>query len=78
MEAQTSAMAHGVECEGHAVATICSIILPFLFPGLVFHEEGIYTRDNIGVSPDGTLRDPDSKINLRSRNQMSNTQWRGI
>ena len=53
---QTRAMNHVVENEINAIGTLCSIVMPSICPELTYHEEGIYIQDNIGVSPDGTLR----------------------
>ena len=53
---QKRAMNHGVENEINAIGTLCSIVMPSICPELTYHEEGIYIHDNIGVSPDGTLR----------------------
>ena len=30
--------------------------MPFLYPTLIFHEEGFYIHDNILISPDGSLK----------------------
>ena len=49
-------MDHGTECEVHHLATMCSIIMPFLYPDCIFFEEGSYVDKNVLVSPDGSLR----------------------
>ena len=41
-EVQRLAMEHGTESEIHQMATMCGIIMPFLFPDLTFQEEGVY------------------------------------
>lgn len=54
---QAKAMKHGTESEVHEIATLCGVVMPFLFPDLVFYEEGYYIRDGILVSPDGSMKD---------------------
>ncbi|KAH3864335.1 hypothetical protein DPMN_027352 [Dreissena polymorpha] len=56
-EQQENAMRHGTESEKHEIATLSSIVLPFLFPNLIYFEEGYYVENNVMVSPDGCLRD---------------------
>ena len=56
-ESQEKAMQHGVESEQHEIATLASVIIPFMFPETIFYEEGYYIKDNVVVSPDGSLRD---------------------
>ena len=58
-EIQQKAMRHGVESEIHQLATMSGIIMPFLYPELVFYEEGYYVQDNVLVSPDGSLQNTD-------------------
>ena len=57
---QQAAMKHGTDSEVHQIATLASVIVPFLFPDLVFHEEGFYEENGIIVSPDGSLRANDN------------------
>ena len=57
---QEKFMKHGTDSAIHEIATMCSIIMPVLFPDCVFHEEGYYVRDDVLVSPDGSLRLKDS------------------
>ncbi|XP_045178040.2 uncharacterized protein LOC123538138 [Mercenaria mercenaria] len=61
-ETQQKAMQHGTDCENHQVATMCGMIMPFLYPDLIFQEEGYYVKDNILVSPDGSLRSMDNSV----------------
>ena len=58
---QEKFMKHGTDSEVHEIATMCSIVMPVLFPDCVFHEEGYYVRDDVLVSPDGSLRLNDSE-----------------
>ena len=44
-EEQSVAMKHGTDSEIHQIATLTSIIIPFLYPTLTFHEEGFYLKD---------------------------------
>ena len=52
-----AAMKYGTESEIHQIATLSSVIMPFLFPGLNYHEEGFYVDRGAIVSPDDSLRD---------------------
>ncbi|XP_053406396.1 uncharacterized protein LOC128559213 [Mercenaria mercenaria] len=56
---QQQAMQHGTESEIHQIATMCGVIMPFLFPDLVFNEEGFYKSDGKIVSPDRSLKNSD-------------------
>ena len=53
---QEKFMKHGTDSEVHEIATLCSIVMPVLFPNCVFREEGYYVRNNILVSSDRSLR----------------------
>ena len=57
-EQQQKAMQHGVDSEKHEIATLTGIVLPFMFPNLVYREEGFYVENGIMVSPYGSLQDP--------------------
>lgn len=46
-------MKYGTDCENHEIATFFSVILPVLFPDLVFHKEGLYINNDVIVSPEG-------------------------
>ena len=50
-------MRHCTHSEIHEIAILTSIIMPFLCPKLVYHEEGYYIQDRIMVSHDGSLRE---------------------
>ena len=56
-ESQVKAMEHGIACEEHEIATLASVIMPFLYPYMTYNEEGYYLENGIIVSPDGSLRD---------------------
>ena len=56
-----AAMKHGTESEIHQIATLSSVIMPFLFPNLNFHEEGFYLDRGVIVSPDGSIRDENDR-----------------
>ncbi|KAH3898006.1 uncharacterized protein LOC127864724 [Dreissena polymorpha] len=62
------AMKHGVENEINAVATLVGKVIPVLFPGMIFCEEGcVISSDDSGntfcvVSPDGSLRQDTSLL----------------
>ena len=58
-EAQHDAMLHGTQSEVHEIATLSSIVMPFLFPDMIFHEEGYYVHNGMVVSPDGSLMSSD-------------------
>ena len=53
---QKAAMEHGSESEVHQIATLSSVIMPYLYPDMIFHEEGYYPCNGLIVSPDGSLR----------------------
>jgi hypothetical protein len=64
-------MAHGTDNEKNAIATLVAVVLPFLFPGTAYVEEGAYIikphQDKLPilVSPDGSIRfntDPESMV----------------
>ncbi len=63
---------HGAANEINAVATLCSIVLPFWYPELTFLEEGCYSLSCNGsplmvVSPDGGLYKSDSIALLKQQ-----------
>ncbi len=56
-------MNYGTENEVHAIATLTGIVLPFLYPDLMYVEEGSYTLGGtqdtppfMYISPDGSLQ----------------------
>ena len=49
-------MEHGTVNEINQIATMCGVVMSFIFPDLVFYEEGFYETGQILVSPDGSLR----------------------
>ena len=51
---QKRAMEHGTESEVHQIATLSSIILPFLFPDVEYFD-GYHIENKILVSPDRNL-----------------------
>ena len=59
---QQAAMKRGTDSEIHQIATLASVVMPFLFPETTFFEVGYYNTGNILVSPDGILKNNDSVI----------------
>ena len=53
---QKAAMQHGCESEKYQISTLSSIIMPCLYPQMIFYEEGYYKKHGIVASPDGSLR----------------------
>ncbi|VDI57982.1 Hypothetical predicted protein [Mytilus galloprovincialis] len=56
---QQNAMRHGTKSEIHEIATLSRVIMPSLFPDMIFHEDGYYIYNDMVVSPDGSLRSAD-------------------
>ena len=50
-------MQHGIASEEHEIATLVGVSMPFLFPEMIYHEEGYCVEDGVILSPDGSLRD---------------------
>lgn len=54
------AMKYGTDCEVHEIATVSSVMLPFLYRDLDYHEDGFCLDKRSIVSPDGSLRKQDN------------------
>ena len=46
-ESRVKAMEHGITCEEHEIATLASVIMPFLYPDMTFCEEGYYLQNGM-------------------------------
>lgn len=69
---QAHAMEHGTKCEVHEIATLSSIVLPFLFPDCVYREEGYYLNDRVLISPDGSLVSDTNEFAFEGKAPMGN------